>query len=94
MKDVNGLYMLGLCYKDGIGVPKDLDKAYSCFYKCAKKGHVKSQCQLGMLFHNDDFSQRDLQQSEKWLKLAIKQGDVQALEFYNIHFNDGCPARN
>ena len=94
LKDVNGLYMLGLCYKDGIGVPKDLDKAYSCFYKCAKKGHVKSQCQLGMLFHNDDFSQRDLQQSEKWLKLAIKQGDVQALEFYNIHFNDGCPARN
>ena len=94
LKDVEGMFMLGLCYKDGIGVPKDLNKAYSYFYKCAKLGHVKSQYYVGKLLCDEEYPNRDYRQGKKWLKLAINQGDRRALEFYNVKFNYACPTRN
>ena len=79
LKDLEGMYLLGLCYKDGIYFEQDLPRAYSYFLKCAKKGHIKSQYQVGAFFSN-------INESKKWLKIAINHGDKEALDFYNKNF--------
>ena len=40
------LYNLGLCYHDGIGTEKDLDKAKSLFKKADKKGDLDAKLAL------------------------------------------------
>ncbi len=98
LNDDEGMYELGKCYKEGIGgMPKDVEKALLLFKRAAKLGHLGSYYYVGeYLCENapDDIKQNEkwMREGEKWLKRAIKKGDRQALEFYNIMFNKACPS--
>lgn len=89
LNEVEGMYMLGLCYKEGCGLTKDLNKALSLLKKSANKGYVKSLYSIAELLYDTN-----TRECKKWLRKAINRGDRQALEFYNIKFNDACPSES
>ena len=43
------MYNVGNCYKNGIGVTKDLNKAKEWYAKAAAQGYEKAQEKLGAL---------------------------------------------
>lgn len=46
MGNMGAMYQLGIMYRDGEGVPKDLQKAGEWFYKAARKGHAKARKEM------------------------------------------------
>src|SRR5437870_2414386 len=43
-------YELGVCYSNGKGVNKDLQKAFTYYERAAKQGHVVAKYSLGICF--------------------------------------------
>ena len=50
MKDLNCLHNLAVCYRGGIGVEKNPEKAFELFTKSANCGNQKSHYQLGVMY--------------------------------------------
>lgn len=81
-----GLNNIGSCYQYGDGVEKNLSKAYEYYVKAAEQQYARAQLNLGWLYQDNDFQQamktspkgdKDMfqfQQSEKWFRLAAKNG--------------------
>lgn len=47
-----GLYKLGLCYENGIGTKKDLDKAYECYEKAKNLNYEQASIKLNEFSKN------------------------------------------
>ncbi|RIB16793.1 hypothetical protein C2G38_2315644 [Gigaspora rosea] len=48
----DGIFQVGNCYLDGIGVKKDKNKAFIYYQKSSKMGHIKGMHNLGCCFQN------------------------------------------
>jgi len=74
-----GLYTLGRCYQDGIGVPADDSKSWDCHKKAADLGHAEA-----MHFVAEKYiggiadGEVDLVEGRKWMKRAAENGGFQA----------------
>jgi TPR repeat protein len=72
------MYNLGVMYRDGLGVPRDRERAKGQFLAAAQKGHALAQYGIARLYYDDgDFTQALL-----WYQKAANQGDLDAL--YNL----------
>ncbi len=77
---------IGACCQYGDGVEKNLAKAYDYYIKAAEQQYARAQLNLGWLYQDNDFLQKmsiqpkgdrgtfQFQQSEKWFRLAAKNG--------------------
>ncbi len=65
---------IGLSYLHGLGVEKDLAKAFDWFEKSAKQGLSYAQSELAMLY----YQQHQLQRAQYWWSLAARQNDEYA----------------
>ena len=72
--DASAQYNLGVMYRDGNGVPKDLAKAVEWFRKAAEQGYPNAQYNLGVMYQDGDGVPRDLVQAHKWFSLAAASG--------------------
>lgn len=68
---------LGICYKEGIGVEQNIEKAFDYFKLAADQGLASAQRNLATCF-----SDYHKELSIKWLERAGNQGDAEA--FYEI----------
>ncbi len=48
---IDAMYALGICYKDGVGVPQDYAEAVKWLRQAAEQGHVKAQLSFGELLY-------------------------------------------
>lgn len=87
--DANAQYFLGVCYENGKGVPKKLDKAVFLYRKAAEQGHPKAQCSLGLLYHYGRGVEQDFKQAAQWLKKAAEQGEEKAQYFLELPYYKG-----
>ena len=87
IEDGDTLDSMAICYRDGKGVEKDLDKAISCFEKAIKNGYIPAASRLAKLYRNEA-SKKDLQKAIYWNELAAETGDSSAM------FNLGYIYRN
>ncbi len=71
---LNAKTNLGICYRDGIGTAKDLDKARDLFIEAAAGNHREAQYQLGQLFESENNRERALY----WLEKAASGGHEKA----------------
>ena len=55
--NVTALSYLGGCYGEGLGVPKDPQKAAACWEEAAEKGDVNASWLLGDLYRNGDIGE-------------------------------------
>ena len=66
---------LGKMYERGIGVPKNLDKAFYFFNAVATAyDNMDAQYSLGNIYSNNDFSRKDLSKAKEWYLKAVMNG--------------------
>ena len=64
---VDATFALGLCYLDGLGVEKNLERASGCALLAAEQGHAHAQYTIGM-------TEKDPLEKKKWLAKSAAQG--------------------
>ena len=70
------MYILGVCYDEGNGVPKDYVQALYWFRAAAKEGHAISQYNVGAYYENGFGVARDDIEAYAWLNLAAATEDA------------------
>ncbi len=71
--DAEAQYKLGISYRDGKGVLRNLNNALSWWTKSAEQGYARAQYELGLYYHyNDD--DKDYEKSAEWYRKAAEQG--------------------
>ena len=73
--DLNGQYLLGLCYATGRGVEKNLVVAVELIRKAAEKGSVHAECALGVHYEHGIGVTKDLDEAIRWYIKAAAKGD-------------------
>src|SRR5262249_21354830 len=71
-------YNLGVVYKNGQGVPKDLGRAAELYQKAADQGDASAQNNLGVLYENGQGVPKDLGRAAELYQKAADQGDASA----------------
>jgi TPR repeat protein len=72
-----GQYALGLCYKQGIGAPTDIQTALRLFHLAAEQNYAEAQCQLGFLYGDGEYGiERDPTVAVQWFRLAAAQNHI------------------
>lgn len=74
-KEISGsAYLsLALCYRDGKGVEKDMNRFMECLKQCAKLGNSVITKLLYEVYIEGSYAPADLEEADKWLKLYWKQ---------------------
>jgi TPR repeat protein len=67
---------LGVCYRDGMGLPQNSAEAVKWFRRAAGQGYVGAQAELGACYYNGDGVPKDLVEAAKWSRIAAEQGDA------------------
>lgn len=68
-----GQTILGLLYRYGVGLEKDVSSAVYWFEKAAEQGEANAENELGHLFLGKD-GPRDIKRAEHWLSKAAEHG--------------------
>jgi TPR repeat protein len=76
--DALSQFKLGLRYKDGQGVPKDLQQAFRRFRKAAIQGHAEAQFQLAVCYQEGLGVPKDPGEAAKWYRRAAERGQRQS----------------
>ncbi|MBQ9896708.1 MAG: SEL1-like repeat protein [Synergistaceae bacterium] len=69
---------LGVYYRDGIIVEKNLDEAFKYFKLSAEKNYAPAQYNLGLLYY---YNNKNLSEAAKYFNLAANNGDARALVY-------------
>ena len=78
---------LGELYRDGVGVPRQLDKARSIFQQAAEQGDANAMYNLARMQDDGMGGQRDTGRALKWYARAADEGHEKALEVVEILLN-------
>jgi TPR repeat protein len=70
----NAQYNLGVLTTRGLGVRKDLERAFQLFQDAAEAGHADAQTALGLAFANGLGVQQDRLQAASWFQAASTNG--------------------
>lgn len=79
-----------MCYT-GMGLERDLYKAYYFLKKVSENGHEKAQFYLGTMYYQGLFVEQDFEQALYWFKKSADKRYLPALmilQFFNYSFNE------
>ena len=80
---------LGLCYKNGIGVERDIQKTVELFEEAAEQKHAYGQYNLGWCYEEGIGVEQDEQKAIKLYEKAAEQGYIKAQnKVYFFTYND------
>ena len=82
-------YRLGFFYYSGLGVTKDLKKAFKYFSLAANK-NKDAQRYLGIMYRTGKGVQTDLKKAAAWYLKAAENGSVESQERIGIMYEEGC----
>ena len=82
-----GMRSIGLLYKDGLGVKKDIAEAMNWYEKAAAKNNTDAMNNLGIIFLTDQ-QYKDVPTAIKWVKQAATQGNVNAMSLLGVIYNN------
>ena len=77
IEDGDTLDSMGICYRDGKGVTKNIEKAIECFEQAVTFGYAQSANRIGVLFRDSD-----LEKAIYWYKIAADNGVSDSM--YNL----------
>jgi TPR repeat protein len=87
--DAKAQSRLGSCYKHGMGVPEDINKALMWWRKAAEQGEAVAQYELGVCYDDEIGVEQDYEEAVKWYRLAAEQGDVDAQDRLGYCYDEG-----
>jgi TPR repeat protein len=79
---LNMICIIGLCYEYGIGVRKDLQKAFEYYIISASKGNSRGQNNMGICYKYGYGVPTDLNEAFKYFTLSAEQKD--SIGLYNL----------
>lgn len=82
--DPNLSYDLGTDYRYGFGVPKNLQKAYQFLLKAAEHHLPSAEAAVGALLLDGLGVEKNLDESEKWLKMATEKDFKPAVSLLSL----------
>lgn len=82
-------YYIGLCYHDGKGVQKDLNKALQWLKKSAEKNNENALYQLGEWYLNGDGVRKDTDEALKWYRKSADKGGAKAMSKLGMFYYEG-----
>jgi TPR repeat protein len=71
-------YNIGVMYQQGLGTPKDLEKALQWYEKAAVGGDARAQYNLGLMHYTGEGTQQDFSTAAHWLAKSADQGFADA----------------
>ncbi len=74
----DALFNLGILAEDGLGEPRDRDKALALYTTAAQRGNFKAQYRLGLLYSVGQWLPKDTEKARLFLSLAAQSGDKDA----------------
>lgn len=80
---------LALCYRDGIGTAKDIDKSMEYLKKAARNGNLDAVMILGDAYENGKNLPRDLAEAEKCYRSAADKGMSLAQYLLGVKYSTG-----
>ena len=84
--DLDAEYRVGRCYKNGIGVVRNVTEAINWFQKAAGRGHVEARAVLGEMLFKGDGCDKNVEAAIKWLRKAAIDGNCHAQEILGDHY--------
>jgi uncharacterized protein len=82
-------FRLGVAFNQGLGVSKSVEAAIYWFQKAAKKGNVRAQVSLGMIFFDPSGDFCDYKKAAEWYKKAADQGLPEAQFMMGLMYEHG-----
>ena len=76
-------------YRQGVGVPRDIDLAKLWLHAAARSGHADAQKYLGEVYAQDDLGTPDYFQAARWFREAAEQGVVDAQYNMGVLYEGG-----
>ncbi|SHJ87894.1 Sel1 repeat-containing protein [Hathewaya proteolytica DSM 3090] len=76
---------IGYFYLEGLGVEKDIEKAFYWTERAAEHGDRDSQYNLAEIFYEEGlFVERDMEKAKEWYRLAANDGHADAKKKYEL----------
>lgn len=82
-------FNVGMIHANGLGVPKDLSKAFYWYQKSAKQGFSFAQAKLGEMYAFGVGTAQNCKQAIYWLNKAITQNNIWAFEDFSHMYEYG-----
>lgn len=73
---------LGVCYKNGNGVEKNLEEAIKWYTKAADQGYAEAQYYLGKAYDKGEGVAKNDSEAMKWYLKAVKNNSPEAAYYY------------
>jgi TPR repeat protein len=87
--DPMGEFNLGVCYDNGLGVPKDYAEAAKWYRKAAEQNLVGAQYNLGFCYCNGQGVPKDYAEAVKWYRKAAEQSHFGAQYSLGVCYSNG-----
>jgi hypothetical protein len=87
--DADAMFNLGICYRRGEGVEKDVLASYRWFQLAANQGGAVAQCQLGFCYYLGEGVEKDEAEAVRWFELAAAQGLAHAQHNLGFCYSSG-----
>ena len=83
--DARAQFKLGVMYRHGEGVPKDVQEAVTWYRKAAEQGHVRAQNNLGVMYDMGQGVPKDFVRAHMWYNIGAKasSGDERKISMKN-----------
>lgn len=87
--DTESQYMIGVFYRDGIGVEQNNKEAAYWFRKAGRNGHAYAQCGIAKMFAEGQGVLQDWRIAAEWYWRAAEQGIAEAQYELASMYRDG-----
>jgi len=92
--DKDAQFVLGLIYENGLGTPKNLNKAAGWFAKAAESGHGAAARKMGDSYLYGIGVDKDPIEARRWYEMAARAGDQTAMNRLTaLNLTHGAPQR-
>ena len=91
--DANGLFMLGVMYATGQGIPQNYAEAVKWYRLASDQGRADAQYNLGDMYATGHGVQQDNVTAYMWLNLSAAQGEQGAVTTRDIVARRMTPAQ-
>lgn len=81
------LYHIGLLYRKGENIQKDVNKAFACFYQAAEKGHGPALTALGLWYEQGE--RKDLLKAISLYQQAARGSNAEAMRRLGLLYLEG-----
>lgn len=88
--DARAAFYLGSIYYRGLGVDRDLSRAFHWVKRAAMAGHAKAQVAVGYSYSNGLGVERNESLAIKWYRKAAEQGDAVARRNLGLMYEEGA----